>query len=53
MHMLAEDGEYNIPYLQKYFPGEELVLICVAERVQGIVSRDSLDFEALINSSIY
>ncbi len=47
IHLLAEDGEYNIPYLQKYFPGEELVLICVAERVQGIVSRDSLDFEAL------
>ncbi|WP_319578841.1 molybdopterin biosynthesis protein [uncultured Methanospirillum sp.] len=47
MHMLAEDGQYNIPYLQKYFPGEELVLICVAERVQGMVSRDSLDFDAL------
>jgi molybdenum cofactor synthesis domain-containing protein len=47
MHLLSEDGEYNIPYLQKYFPGEELVLICVAERVQGMISRESLGFEAV------
>ncbi|MDD1723912.1 MAG: molybdopterin biosynthesis protein, partial [Methanospirillum sp.] len=47
MHLLGEDGEYNIPYLQKYFPEEELVLICVAEREQGIVSREGLGFEAI------
>ncbi|MDD1727660.1 MAG: molybdopterin biosynthesis protein [Methanospirillum sp.] len=47
MHLLADDGEYNIPYLQKYFPDEELVLICVAEREQGIVSREGLGFEAI------
>ncbi|PKL59321.1 MAG: molybdopterin biosynthesis protein, partial [Methanomicrobiales archaeon HGW-Methanomicrobiales-4] len=47
MHLLADDGEYNIPYLQKYLPDEELVLICVAEREQGIVSRDVLGFEAI------
>lgn len=47
MHLLADDGEYNIPYLQKYFSEEELVLITVAERVQGIVSREALGFEAL------
>ena len=47
MHLLADDGEYNIPYLQKYLPDEELVLICVAEREQGIVSRDGLGFDAI------
>jgi len=47
MHLLADDGDYNIPYLQKYFPQEELILICVAERVQGVVSRESLGFEAI------
>lgn len=45
MHLLADDGEYNIPYLQKYLPDEDLVLICVAEREQGIVSRDVLGFD--------
>jgi putative molybdopterin biosynthesis protein len=39
MHLLAENGEYNIPYLQKYLPGSNLVLVCIAERQQGIVSR--------------
>jgi putative molybdopterin biosynthesis protein len=47
MHLLADNGEYNIPYLQKYLPNEELVLICVAEREQGIVSRDGLGFDAI------
>ena len=47
MHLLADDGEYNIPYLQKYLPEEELVLICVAEREQGIVSREGLGFDAI------
>jgi len=47
MHLLAADGDYNIPYLQKYLPGEELVLLCVAERQQGIVSRERLRLEDL------
>jgi putative molybdopterin biosynthesis protein len=47
MHLLADDGEYNVPFLQKYLPEEELLLICVAEREQGIVSRDGLGFEAI------
>ncbi|MFY9801146.1 MAG: molybdopterin biosynthesis protein [Methanoregula sp.] len=47
MHLLAEDGDYNIPYLRKYLPGEEVVLICVAERQQGIVSKDGIGFDAL------
>ena len=47
MHLLAEDGEYNIPYLQKYLPGEEVVLICVTERQQGIVSKEGIGFDEL------
>jgi len=47
MHLLADNGDYNIQYLQKYLPEEELVLICVAEREQGIVSREGLGFDAI------
>jgi len=43
LHLLSpDDGEYNIPYLEKYLPGEEMTLVCIAEREQGIVSRDRL-----------
>ena len=47
MHLLGEDGEYNIPYLTKYLPGEDLVLVRVADREQGIISRTGLGFEEL------
>ncbi len=47
-HLLAENGEYNVPYLQKYFAGEEMVLITVAEREQGIVSQNNLNFEDIL-----
>jgi len=47
MHLLAANGDYNIPYLEKYLPGEELVLLCVAERQQGIVSREELRLDDL------
>ncbi|MBT8508099.1 LysR family transcriptional regulator [Methanomicrobiaceae archaeon CYW5] len=47
MHLLGEGGEYNIPYLKRYLPDEELSLICVAEREQGVISRDGLGFEDL------
>jgi putative molybdopterin biosynthesis protein len=47
MHLLSPDGDYNIPYLKKYMPNEELVLLCVAERQQGIVSRDGLGFDEI------
>jgi putative molybdopterin biosynthesis protein len=47
VHLLAENGDYNIPYLKKYLPGEEIVLICVAERKQGIVSKDGIGFDDL------
>ena len=47
MHLLADDGDYNIPYLQKYLPGQDVVLICVTGRQQGIVSKDGIGFDAL------
>jgi putative molybdopterin biosynthesis protein len=47
MHLLAENGDYNIPYLERYLPGEEIVLVCVAERQQGIVSREGIRFDEL------
>ena len=46
-HLLADDGTYNTAYLQKYLPGTEIDLICVAGRQQGIVSRDGLAFKDL------
>jgi len=47
MHLLADDGDYNVPYLHKFLPGEDLVLICVTERQQGIVSKEGIGFNAL------
>jgi putative molybdopterin biosynthesis protein len=41
-HLLADDGTYNTAYLQKFLPGTEIDLICVAGRQQGIVSREGL-----------
>lgn len=47
MHLLAPDGTYNIHYLERYLPDADLVLLCVAERQQGVISRDGLGFEDL------
>jgi molybdopterin molybdochelatase len=47
MHLLAPDGSYNTLFLQKYLPGEELVLLCIAEREQGVISRDGLGLQDL------
>jgi putative molybdopterin biosynthesis protein len=46
-HLLADDGTYNTVYLQRFLPGSEIDLICVAGRQQGIVSRDGLAFKDL------
>ncbi|MDO9035011.1 MAG: molybdopterin biosynthesis protein [Methanoregula sp.] len=48
-HLLADDGSYNTAYLEKYLPGTDLDLVCIAERQQGIVSRDGLSFRDLAN----
>jgi len=44
MHLLHPSGEYNIPYLRQYLPGEEITLVCIAGREQGVVSREGLSF---------
>ncbi len=47
MHLLAPDGTYNTYYLGRYMPGADLVLLCVAKRQQGVISRDGLGFDDL------
>ena len=47
MHLLAEDGTYNTPYLSRHLPGENLVIFCLAGREQGIISRENLSPEDL------
>lgn len=51
MHLLAKDGSYNIPYLKKYMPGQALDLICVANRQQGLISKDGIGFDELEHHS--
>ncbi|RPI35727.1 MAG: molybdopterin biosynthesis protein, partial [Methanoregulaceae archaeon] len=46
-HLLSPDGTYNTAYIQKYLPGTETDLICIAGRQQGIVSRDGISFSDL------
>ena len=47
MHLLAPDGTYNTYYLERYMPGADLLLLCVAKRQQGVISRDGLGFDDL------
>lgn len=47
MHLLAPDGSYNTGYLSRYMPGEELVLLGVAGRQQGVVSAEGMDLSDL------
>ncbi len=47
MHLLAPDGTYNTHYLERYMPGADLALLCVAQRQQGVISRDGLGFDDL------
>jgi molybdopterin molybdotransferase/putative molybdopterin biosynthesis protein len=47
MHLLCENGGYNTCYLEKYLKGEELLMLCVAEREQGIVSKDGAGIDDL------
>ncbi|MGL4568149.1 MAG: substrate-binding domain-containing protein, partial [Fusobacteriaceae bacterium] len=38
IHMLDEEsGVYNVPFVNKYFPNEDMILIKGVERVQGIM----------------
>ena len=47
MHLLHSSGEYNLPYLRQYLPEEDITLVCVAGREQGIASRDGLTLSDL------
>ena len=47
MHLLAADGDFNVPFLRQYLPDRPVLLVCVAERQQGIISRDGLGIEAI------
>jgi putative molybdopterin biosynthesis protein len=47
MHLLDEDGSYNLPYLRRSLPGEDLVILTLAGREQGVISRDGLGLENL------
>lgn len=38
IHLLDEEtGEYNIPYIKKYFPGKKMALITGVGRTQGLI----------------
>jgi putative molybdopterin biosynthesis protein len=47
IHLLDPSGDYNLPFVRKYLPGEDITLVCVAERTQGIVSREGLSLADL------
>ena len=49
LHLLAKDGSYNRSQLEKYMPGQDLDLICVAGRKLGIISKDGIGFDELVN----
>ena len=51
MHLLDEHGEYNVSYLNKYCPGVRLMLVCIAKREQGVISRDGLTLLDIQNHS--
>jgi putative molybdopterin biosynthesis protein len=51
MHLLASDGTYNTEYLNRYLPGEEIILLTVAGRQQGIVSRNGIAFNELAENT--
>jgi putative molybdopterin biosynthesis protein len=47
VHLLDPSGEYNLPFVRRYLPGKDITLVCVAERTQGIVSREGLSLSEL------
>ncbi len=48
MHLLCDSGDYNTCFLKKYLPGENLVILTVAGREQGIVSKDGITIDDLV-----
>lgn len=47
VHLLDENGDYNLSFIEKYLPGQKMTLVCIAEREQGIVSRDGFSLAEL------
>lgn len=45
IHLLSEDGDYNISFIKKYLPRKNICLLCVAEREQGITSKTNIKLE--------
>ncbi len=37
IHLLGADGEYNVPYVKKYFPNGQMALIKGVRRLQGLM----------------
>lgn len=38
-HLLDENGEYNTPYIRRFFPDREMEVITLANRTQGLMVR--------------
>lgn len=38
-HLLDENGEYNTPYIRRFFPDREMEVITLANRTQGLMFR--------------
>ena len=47
VHLLSDDGDYNVSYIRKYLPDREISLFCVAEREQGIASISGAGFDEI------
>jgi putative molybdopterin biosynthesis protein len=47
VHLLHPSGDYNLPFLRQYLPDEDITLVCVAGREQGIASREGLSLADL------
>ncbi len=59
VHLLDEEtGEYNIPYIKRFFPGRRMALIKGLRRTQGLMVQkgnpsDITDFGSLIRKGIH
>lgn len=39
-HLLDENGEYNIPYIRRFFPDRDVKVVTLASRTQGLMFRE-------------
>ncbi len=47
IHLLADDGTYNIPYIKKYFKDRKMVLIKGVGRIQGIMQNNDTNITSI------